>query len=319
MMMNKPDIIFMGTPEFAVSSLKILIDNNYNIKAVVTAPDKPAGRGKKIRFSDVKSFALEHNLKILQPTNLKSDSFLEELENLNADLFIVVAFRMLPKEVWKMPKLGTFNLHASLLPDYRGAAPINHAIINGDKITGVTSFFINEEIDKGEIILSKETKISDIDNAGSLHDKLMIIGADLVLETVKLIEKGNVSIKAQNLFENVQQRPAPKIFKDDCKINWNRPVENIHNLIRGLSPYPAAWTCLNDKTNTSIKIFESEFIKEDHTDQYGKIITDNKNYIKVSATDGYVSLKEVQIQGKKRMKVKDLLNGYKLEENSFFE
>lgn len=309
----------MGTPEFAVSSLKILIDNNYNIKAVVTAPDKPAGRGKKIRFSDVKSFALEHNLKILQPTNLKSDSFLEELENLNADLFIVVAFRMLPKEVWKMPKLGTFNLHASLLPDYRGAAPINHAIINGDKITGVTSFFINEEIDKGEIILSKETKISDIDNAGSLHDKLMIIGADLVLETVKLIEKGNVSIKAQNLFENVQQRPAPKIFKDDCKINWNRPVENIHNLIRGLSPYPAAWTCLNDKTNTSIKIFESEFIKEDHTDQYGKIITDNKNYIKVSATDGYVSLKEVQIQGKKRMKVKDLLNGYKLEENSFFE
>ncbi|MDD4149648.1 MAG: methionyl-tRNA formyltransferase [Bacteroidales bacterium] len=315
---NKANIIFMGTPEFAVSSLKILIDNNYNIKAVVTAADKPAGRGKKIQFSDVKKFALENNLKILQPDKLKSEYFLNELKNLNADLFIVVAFRMLPRQVWELPKLGTFNLHASLLPDYRGAAPINHAIINGDTKTGVTTFFINEEIDKGNILFRESIEIEPKDNAGSLHDKLMHIGAELVLKTVQAIENNNVQLHKQEEFINDTLHPAPKIFKDSCRIDWEKPAKGINDLIRGLSPYPAAWTELNNPEKTQVKLYETSFIIDEHHYKNGTIITDNKTYLKVAVKDGFIDVLELQIQGKKRLKIKELLNGYKFTENDFF-
>ncbi len=309
----------MGTPEFAVSSLKILLDNDYNIKTVITAPDKPAGRGKKIQFSDVKKFALENNLQILQPNNLKAEDFLNELKTLNADLFIVVAFRMLPKQVWELPKLGTFNLHASLLPDYRGAAPINHAIINGDTKTGVTTFFINEEIDKGSIIFQESVEINPKDNAGSLHDKLMSIGAELVLKTVKAIKSNNIQTRKQEEFINDNLRPAPKIYKDFCRIDWNMPVEKINNLIRGLSPYPAAWTILNRPENVQVKLYETSTVIEAHQHKNGTIITDNKTYLKVAVSSGFINISELQIQGKKRMKVKELLNGYKFIDNDAFD
>lgn len=309
----------MGTPEFAVSSLKILLDNDYNIKTVITAPDKPAGRGKKIQFSDVKKFALENNLKILQPNNLKAENFLNELKTLNADLFIVVAFRMLPRQVWKLPKLGTFNLHASLLPDYRGAAPINHAIINGDTKTGVTTFFINEEIDKGSIIFQENVEIKPKDNAGDLHDKLMYIGAELVLKTVKAIENNNIQVHKQEKFNNNNLHPAPKIYKEFCRIDWNMPAEKINNLIRGLSPYPAAWTILNCPENVQVKLYETSIIIEGHQHKIGTIITDNKTYLKVAVKNGFITVSELQIQGKKRMKVKELLNGYKFTNNDAFE
>lgn len=302
-------IIFMGTPEFAVTSLKTLLDKGYNVKAVVTTPDKPAGRGKNIQFSDVKKFALEHNLPILQPEKLKSAEFLAQLKEINADLFVVVAFRMLPKEVWAMPKRGTINLHAALLPDYRGAAPINHAIINGETETGITTFYIDEQIDTGKIIMQEKCPIEPDDNIGTLYDKLMYIGAEAVCRTVDIIAEGNVNAIEQDSINTVGLHPAPKITKEFCQINWNAKSVDIHNLIRGLSPYPAAWCYL--KNEISAKIFTSSYSVEKHDLNAGTFVSDNKSFLKVATQDGFVSILELQMQGKKRMAIKDFLNGFK--------
>ena len=302
-------IIFMGTPEFAVTSLKTLLDKGYNVKAVVTTPDKPAGRGKNIQFSDVKKFALEHNLPILQPEKLKSPEFLAQLKEINADLFVVVAFRMLPKEVWAMPKRGTINLHAALLPDYRGAAPINHAIINGETETGITTFYIDEQIDTGKIIMQERCAIEPEDNIGTLYDKLMFIGAEAVCKTVDIIASGNVNAIEQDSIRTEGLHPAPKITKEFCQINWNNKSVDIHNLIRGLSPYPAAWCYLKD--DITAKIFTSAYSIEKHNLEAGTFVSDNKSFLKVATQDGFVSILELQMQGKKRMAIKDFLNGFK--------
>ena len=302
-------IIFMGTPEFAVTSLKTLLDKGYNVKAVVTTPDKPAGRGKNIQFSDVKKFALEHNLPILQPEKLKSPEFLAQLKEINADLFVVVAFRMLPKEVWAMPKRGTINLHAALLPDYRGAAPINHAIINGETETGITTFYIDEQIDTGKIIMQERCAIEPEDNIGTLYDKLMFIGAEAVCKTVDIIASGNVNAIEQDSIRTEGLHPAPKITKEFCQINWNNKSIDIHNLIRGLSPYPAAWCYLKDEITA--KIFTSAYSVEKHNLEAGTFVSDNKSFLKVATQDGFVSILELQMQGKKRMAIKDFLNGFK--------
>lgn len=302
-------IIFMGTPEFAVTSLKTLLDKGYNVKAVVTTPDKPAGRGKNIQFSDVKKFALEHNLPILQPEKLKSPEFLAQLKEIDADLFVVVAFRMLPKEVWAMPKRGTINLHAALLPDYRGAAPINHAIINGETETGITTFYIDEQIDTGKIIMQERCAIEPEDNIGTLYDKLMFIGAEAVCKTVDIIASGNVNAIEQDSIRTEGLHPAPKITKEFCQINWNNKSIDIHNLIRGLSPYPAAWCYLKD--DITAKIFTSAYSIEKHNLAAGTFVSDNKSYLKVATQDGFVSILELQMQGKKRMAIKDFLNGFK--------
>ncbi|MBQ6276472.1 MAG: methionyl-tRNA formyltransferase [Bacteroidales bacterium] len=302
-------IIFMGTPEFAVTSLKTLLDKGYNVKAVVTTPDKPAGRGKNIQFSDVKKFALEHNLPILQPEKLKSPEFLAQLKEIDADLFVVVAFRMLPKEVWAMPKRGTINLHAALLPDYRGAAPINHAIINGETETGITTFYIDEQIDTGKIIMQERCAIEPEDNIGTLYDKLMYIGAEAVCKTVDIIASGNVNAIEQDSIRTEGLHPAPKITKEFCQINWNNKSVDIHNLIRGLSPYPAAWCYLKD--DITAKIFTSAYSIEKHNLEAGTFVSDNKSYLKVATQDGFVSILELQMQGKKRMAIKDFLNGFK--------
>ena len=302
-------IIFMGTPEFAVTSLKTLLDKGYNVKAVVTTPDKPAGRGKNIQFSDVKKFALEHNLPILQPEKLKSPEFLAQLKEIDADLFVVVAFRMLPKEVWAMPKRGTINLHAALLPDYRGAAPINHAIINGETETGITTFYIDEQIDTGKIIMQERCAIETEDNIGTLYDKLMFIGAEAVCKTVDIIASGNVNAIEQDSIRTEGLHPAPKITKEFCQINWNNKSVDIHNLIRGLSPYPAAWCYLKD--DITAKIFTSAYSVEKHNLAAGTFVSDNKSYLKVATQDGFVSILELQMQGKKRMAIKDFLNGFK--------
>ncbi len=302
-------IIFMGTPEFAVTSLKTLLDKGYNVKAVVTTPDKPAGRGKNIQFSDVKKFALEHNLPILQPEKLKSAEFLAQLKEINADLFVVVAFRMLPKEVWAMPKRGTINLHAALLPDYRGAAPINHAIINGETETGITTFYIDEQIDTGKIIMQEKCAIEPEDNIGTLYDKLMFIGAEAVCKTVDIIAEGNVNAIEQDSIRTVGLHPAPKITKEFCQINWNAKSVDIHNLIRGLSPYPAAWCYLKDEITA--KIFTSSYSVEKHDLNAGTFVSDNKSFLKVATQDGFISILELQMQGKKRMAIKDFLNGFK--------
>ena len=308
-MTNTP-IIFMGTPEFAVTSLKRLLDKGYNIKAVVTTPDKPAGRGKQIQFSDVKKFALENNLPILQPEKLRSPEFLSQLKEINADMFVVVAFRMLPKDVWAMPRLGTINLHAALLPDYRGAAPINHAIINGETETGITTFYIDEEIDTGMVIMQEKCPILPEDNIGTLYDKLMEIGAEAVCKTVDIIAEGNVKAIEQDSIRTEGLHPAPKITKEFCQINWNNKAVDIHNLIRGLSPYPAAWCYI--KENVSIKIFQSSYVTEKHELAPGTFVSDNKTYIKVATHDGFLFIHDLQMQGKKRMLVKDFLNGYKI-------
>ena len=302
-------IIFMGTPEFAVTSLKTLLDKGYNVKAVVTTPDKPAGRGKNIQFSDVKKFALEHNLPILQPEKLKSPEFLSQLKEINADLFVVVAFRMLPKEVWAMPKRGTINLHAALLPDYRGAAPINHAIINGETETGITTFYIDEQIDTGKIIMQERCAIKPEDNIGTLYDKLMYIGAEAVCKTVDIIAEGNVNAIEQDSIRTEGLHPAPKITKEFCQINWNAKAVDIHNLIRGLSPYPAAWCYLKDEITA--KIFTSTYSVETHNLEAGTFVSDNKSFLKVATNDGFVSILELQMQGKKRMAIRDFLNGFK--------
>lgn len=306
-------IVFMGTPDFAVATLDALLKANYNIVGVITAPDRPAGRGRKIRQSAVKAFALQQNLHILQPTNLKNITFLETLKELNADLQIVVAFRMLPKVVWDMPKYGTFNLHASLLPDYRGAAPINWAIINGEKTSGVTTFFINEKIDTGAIILQKAVNITEKENVGELHDKLMKIGSNLVTKTVALIDGDKVHIKEQELKEG---KSAPKLNKDNCKINWNDPIQKIYDHIRGLSPYPVAWTTLNNhKEQIEVKIYEAEKIVESHTMEKGTIISSKKE-LKVAVKDGFLNILEIKLAGKRKMNVKSLLNGFTIYENA---
>ncbi len=308
-------IVFMGTPDFAVGSLKHILEAGLKVVGVITVPDRPAGRGQKLQESAVKQFARQQHLKVLQPTNLKDQDFLEELEALQPDLQVVVAFRMLPKEVWQMPEYGTFNLHASLLPQYRGAAPINWAIINGETETGVTTFFIDEKIDTGNIILQRTEKIFLEDNVGDLHDRLMETGAKLVVETCKLIEKGSVELKAQK--ENDDLKPAPKIHKETCEINWNIPIKAIYDHIRGLSPYPGAWTTLiqGDKEEP-IKIFATQMENGNHNYNVGTLVVDKKS-IKVAVKNGFIMLLELQLPGKRRMKVNEVLNGLKLEEGAY--
>lgn len=302
-------IIYMGTPEFAVPCLEILVENKFNIVAVITAPDKPQGRGQKLIPSPVKECALKHNLRILQPTNLKAPEFIEELKALDANLQIVVAFRMLPEVVWNMPSIGTFNLHGSLLPQYRGAAPINWAIINGEKETGVTTFFLKHEIDTGNIVFQEKEPIDENDNVGTLYERLMNKGANLVLKTVKAIESGEYTLQPQP--EGVEIKHAPKIFKETCEINWNQSSEKVRNFVRGLSPYPAAWTVLNGKT---FKIFVCHKASNDnrHLIDAGQVTTDNKNYLSVKTADGWIGIDELQPEGKKRMSIQDFFRGNKL-------
>ena len=305
--MEKLRIVFMGTPEFAVGILDTIIKNNYEVVGVITAADKPAGRGQKIKYSVVKEYALENNLTLLQPTNLKDESFLEELKSLNANLQVVVAFRMLPEVVWKMPSLGTFNLHASLLPNYRGAAPINWAIINGETKTGVTTFFIDDKIDTGAMILSKETPISSIESAGELHDRLMAIGSEAVVETLALIEKGNVVTTIQTDSSDI--KTAYKLNKDNCKIDFSKSGKEIYNLIRGLSPYPSAWCFFKDETEEwNVKLYEAKLVEESHNLEVGSIITTKKE-IKIAVNNGFLEILSLQFPGKKRMKSFELLNG----------
>ena len=301
-------IVFMGTPDFAVATLKALVDNHYNIVGVITAPDKPAGRGRKLNESAVKQYAVSQGLKVLQPTNLKNEAFLEELKALNANLQIVVAFRMLPQVVWQMPELGTFNLHASLLPDYRGAAPINWAIINGETVSGVSTFFIDEKIDTGDMIMQEEVPILKTDNAGDLHDKLMLTGSELVLKTVKQIEQGEIKTTPQKHLETIKE--APKLNRDNCKIDWTASIEDIYNKIRGLSPYPAAWSTLkNGDDQLEVKLYKSSILKEAHNLALGTIITTKKS-LQVAVSNGYINIEEIKLPGKRKMDTQSLLNGY---------
>ncbi|NBL64465.1 methionyl-tRNA formyltransferase [Flavobacterium sp. NST-5] len=312
--MEKLKIVFMGTPDFAVGILDAIIQKKYDVVGVITAADKPAGRGQKIKYSAVKEYALQNNLKLLQPTNLKDENFLKELKALDATLQVVVAFRMLPEVVWKMPSLGTFNLHASLLPNYRGAAPINWAIINGEKNTGVTTFFIDDKIDTGAMILSKKIEITDDENAGVLHDKLMNLGKNAVIETLELIKNNNVNTEIQQ--ETQGLKTAYKLNKDNCKIDFSQSGKAIYNLIRGLSPYPGAWCFFEDSGNQwSVKIFEAKFEKETHSVSVGKIITDKKN-LKIAVTDGWIVILQLQFPGKKNLKVHEFLNGISFSENA---
>lgn len=309
-------IVYMGTPDFAVESLRALVEGGYNVVGVITMPDKPVGRhGSVLQPSPVKEYALSQNLPVLQPEKLKDEAFIAELRALNADLQIVVAFRMLPEVVWDMPRFGTFNLHASLLPQYRGAAPINWAVINGDTETGVTTFFLTHEIDTGKIIRQKHLPIADTDNVGVVHDALMTIGAGLVTETVDLLLAGKVdAIPQEEFFKDAAElRPAPKIFKDTCRINWEQPLKKIYDFIRGLSPYPVAWTDLvaPDGSRLALKVYETEKHPASHNHATGTILTDAKSYIDVAVKDGYIRLLSLQLAGKKRMGVKDFLNGNK--------
>ena len=304
---NGMKIVFMGTPDFAVASLDALVQANFDVVAVVTAPDKPAGRGQKINESAVKKYAVEKSIPVLQPEKLKNPEFLAELKSFQADLQVVVAFRMLPEVVWNMPSKGTINLHGSLLPQYRGAAPINHAIINGEKESGVTTFFLTHEIDTGDIILSDRTPIGDDETAGELHDKLMAIGANLLVKTVTAIANGDFTEQPQPQSDELKH--APKIFKEDCKIDWNNSSAKIHNLIRGLSPYPTAFTLLNDKT---LKIFKAEPEGKVPGIAAGGFLTDGKTYLKFATKDGFIKLLDIQFEGKKRMLIEDFLRGMRL-------
>lgn len=312
--MSKKDlrIVYMGTPEFAVEPLKRLVDEGYNVVGVVTMPDKPAGRGQHVQESPVKKYALQEDIPVLQPEKLRDDDFLVQLKMWQADIQIVVAFRMLPEVVWNMPRLGTFNLHASLLPQYRGAAPINWAIINGEKETGVTTFFLKHEIDTGNIILQRSTPIEDNDNVGTLYDRLMNMGADLVVETMERITMGDVSTIPQD--DSVASNPAPKIFKEDCKLNWNKPACELHNFVRGLSPYPAAFTEVkNEKDQVlSLKILETEVVEQTVSEQPGTLVSDGKEYLYFATEEGYLSVKKLQLAGKKAMTTQELLRGTKL-------
>jgi methionyl-tRNA formyltransferase len=307
-------IVFMGTPDFAVASLKALVDGGYNVVGVITAPDKPAGRGKKLTESAVKKYAVENNLNVLQPEKLKNPEFLDELKSLKADLQVVVAFRMLPEAVWNMPKLGTFNLHGSLLPQYRGAAPLNWAIINGETKTGVTTFLLDQKIDTGKILFKKEIAIWENDTVGTIHDSLMGIGADLVTETVDALADGNYkAIEQSEIMDEAEIKHAPKIFKEDCKINWNDDVEQVRNLIRGLSPYPAAWSTLVHKESgkeITAKVFFAMQVEDNKNTSAGTIESDGKNFVKVACKNGWLQITDLQLAGKKRMRVQDFLRGF---------
>ena len=314
MTMEKLRIVFMGTPEFAVGILDTILKNNYEVVGVITAADKPGGRGQKIKYSAIKEYALEHNLNLLQPTNLKDEAFLAELKSLNANLQVVVAFRMLPEAVWRMPRLGTFNLHASLLPNYRGAAPINWAIINGETKTGVTTFFIDDKIDTGAMILNKEIGIGPNENAGALHDRLMVLGSEAVVETLSLIAKGNVHTTIQQ--DNLEIKTAYKLNRENCKIDWTKSAAEIYNLIRGLSPYPSAWCFFKDKGGEwNVKIYDAKIISENHSYTIGSIITSKKE-IKVAVKDGFIQILSIQFPGKKKMQSYELLNGITFSEKA---
>jgi methionyl-tRNA formyltransferase len=305
--MKELRIIFMGTPDFAVASLNALVEAKYNIVAVITAPDKPAGRGRKLNESAVKKYALSKGLEILQPVNLKHPDFLDNLASFQADLQIVVAFRMLPKQVWAMPKLGTFNLHASLLPNYRGAAPIHWAIINGETQTGVTTFFINEDIDTGAVIKQETAEISEDMTTGELYDILMTLGSKTVVETVEMIEKGNITSIKQ---KEGDFKPAPKLNKENCRIHWDQPSEKIYNHIRGLNPYPGAWTILKNKDEEiELKIYKGNMVLEHHEMSPGTILI-SKKQLRVATQNGYLDITDLKMSGKKRMDAISLLNGY---------
>ena len=305
--MEKLRIVFMGTPEFAVTILDSIIKNDYEVVGVITAADKPAGRGQKLKYSAVKEYALANNLNLLQPTNLKDETFLETLTALNANLQIVVAFRMLPKVVWSMPALGTFNLHASLLPNYRGAAPINWAIINGETTTGVTTFFIDDKIDTGAMILNSSLDISANESAGHLHDRLMNLGSETVIKTLALIEENKVNLTIQT--ENEDCKTAYKLNKENCKIDWSKSATTIHNLIRGLSPYPASWCFFSDKNEEwNVKIYDANLLLESHNLDAGTIVCTKKE-LKIAVKDGYIQILSLQFPGKKRMLTAELLNG----------
>jgi len=304
-MKKKLRIVFMGSPQFAVASLEAILEAGIEVVGVITAVDKKAGRGKKMNESAVKKFAIERNLKVLQPKNLKSQKFLAELDGLQADLFVVVAFRMLPEVVFSMPDYGTFNLHASLLPEYRGAAPINWAIINGEKTTGLTTFFIEKEIDTGEILLQKRIDILEQDNAGSLHDKLMSAGSDLVVQTIVGIADDSLSPRKQEDF-NIDLPLAPKIFREHCEIDFSSSAKTVHDFIRGLSPYPGAWTTINGQ---NCKIFAADYHEMAHDMEEGDIRSDGKTFISMACSDGQISVIELQLAGKKRMKVSEFLRG----------
>ena len=312
--MEKLRIVFMGTPEFAVGILDSIIKNNYNVVGVITAADKPAGRGQKIKYSAVKEYALENELALLQPSNLKDESFLEELKALNANLQIVVAFRMLPEVVWKMPKLGTFNLHASLLPNYRGAAPINWAIINGETKTGVATFFIDDKIDTGAIILSSEIGILQDENAGQLHDRLMNLGCETVSKTLLMIEKGNFTTTIQK--DSSEIKTAYKLNKENCKIDWTKSAEDIYNLIRGLNPYPSAWCFIKDKNEEwNVKIHDGKIVLENHDYEIGKLVCTKKE-MKIAVKNGFIQVITLQFPGKKKMNSAELLNGMTFSEEA---
>ena len=304
-------IVFMGTPEFAVASLRRLVEEGYNIVAVVTTPDKPAGRGQKLHESDVKVAARELGLPILQPERLRDEAFVEAMRALEPDLGIVIAFRMLPEVIWAMPRLGTFNLHASLLPEYRGAAPINWAVINGERETGITTFLLNHEIDKGAIIGQKREPITDDDTVGTMYDKLMRSGCDLVVETVERVAAGNYEAREQMHIDEATLKPAPKIFKDDCRIDWSWEGRRIVNFVRGLSPYPAAWTpmYIDGEERGSAKIFRVTFSAAEHKRKAGTVESDGKSSLRVACQDGWVEIHELQVAGKRRMAVRDLLLG----------
>lgn len=304
-------IVFMGTPEFAVASLRRLVEEGYNIVAVVTTPDKPAGRGQKLHESDVKVAARELGLPILQPERLRDEAFVEAMRALEPDLGIVIAFRMLPEVIWAMPRLGTFNLHASLLPEYRGAAPINWAVINGERETGITTFLLNHEIDKGAIIGQKREPITDDDTVGTMYDKLMRSGCDLVVETVERVATGNYEAREQMHIDEATLKPAPKIFKDDCRIDWSWEGRRIVNFVRGLSPYPAAWTpmYIDGEERGSAKIFRVTFSAAEHKHKAGTVESDGKSSLRVACQDGWVEIHELQVAGKRRMAVRDLLLG----------
>lgn len=310
---KKLRIVFIGTPEFAVQSLRRILEEGYNVVGVITAPDKPAGRGQKLQASPVKEFALSQGLKIMQPANLKDPEFIEALRKLKASVQLVIAFRMLPEAVWNMPPLGTFNLHASYLPAYRGAAPINRAIMNGETETGITTFFLKHEIDTGDVILQEKVPIYADDDAGELHDRLMLLGAELVIKSLRLIESGNCKLIAQPNPEGLPR--APKIFKNDCRIDWDKPGIQIHNLIRGLSPVPAAFTLLN---GLQLKIFKSTFEPKQHNFQNGTIIGDAKGF-GITCPDGIIHVHELQLQGKKRMKTEAFLRGYDIRKQIYVQ
>lgn len=315
--MKKYRVVFMGTPEFAVCSLDAIITRGYEVAAIVTSVDKPAGRGRNTRESAVKKFAKSAGLRVLQPRNLKDPSFIDKLTELEADVFIVVAFRMLPEEVWKIPPSGTINLHASLLPQYRGAAPVNHVLINGEKVTGVTTFLIDDEIDTGKILLRREVPVTESENAGSLHDKLMIAGAELIINTLEGLEKGLVSPKSQAEFmtEGETLKTAPKLTPDFCTIDWNNDPGTLHNFIRGLSPYPGARTSFrNDEKTISFKIYESLPGFESHDRDPGEIITDGKKILRIACKGGFLNILSLQVEGKRRLGTEEFLNGFRIKD-----